>query len=122
MATERYAGHIRVSDTASGNVVRHGRMGYKGVYGRMARPWFVKEETPHGIIRKRGCTCSAMHNNQCTTVNAVWCTERRVGVHKCLCIAYGTGKADVIGEPHNSKAHSLSRKAFLYETNVFCTK
>ena len=36
-------------------------------------------------------------------------------MHKCLCIAYGTGKADVIGEPHNSKAHSLSRKAFLYE-------
>lgn len=32
MATERYAGHIRVSDTASGNVVRHGRMGYRGVY------------------------------------------------------------------------------------------
>lgn len=72
--------------------------------------------------KKEGVTCSAMHNNQCTTVNAVWCTERRVGVHKCLCIAYGTGKADVIGEPHNSKAHSLSRKAFLYETNVFCTK
>ena len=86
----------------------------------MACPWFVKEEIPHGIIRRRGCTCSAMHNNQCTTVNAVWCTERRVGVHKCLCIAYGTGKADVIGEPQNSKAHSLSRKAFLYEINVFC--
>ena len=104
MATERYAGHIRVSDTASGNVVRHGRMGYKGVYGRMARPWFVKEEIPHGIIRRRGICVQ-----RCITVNAVWYTQAGgctkvsssgiwygkggSGVPKSVRMGFGTAKA-----------------------------
>lgn len=42
MAAEARAGHIRVSDTASSNVVRHGRMGYRGMWGRMVWLWFAK--------------------------------------------------------------------------------
>ena len=32
---------------------------------RMACPWFVKEETPHGIIRRRG-----LRVQRCITINA----------------------------------------------------
>ena len=42
MAAEARVGHIRVSDTASGNGVGHGRLGYRGVYGSVMCPWFVK--------------------------------------------------------------------------------
>ena len=42
MAAEARVGHIRVSDTASGNGVGHGRLGYRGVYGSVLCPWFVK--------------------------------------------------------------------------------
>ena len=69
MAAEARAGHIRVSDTASGNGVWYGRMGYRCVYDMVACPWFVKEETPHGIIRRRG-----LRVQRCITVNAVWYT------------------------------------------------
>lgn len=41
METEACVGHIRLSDTASGNGVGHGRMGYRGVYDRVMWPWFV---------------------------------------------------------------------------------
>lgn len=34
--------------------VGHGRMGHRCVYGRVACPWFVKEGTPHRIIRRKG--------------------------------------------------------------------
>ena len=44
MAAEARVGHIRVSDTASGNGVGHGRLGYRGVYGSVMCPWFVKRE------------------------------------------------------------------------------
>ena len=65
MATEVRTGHILVSGTASGNGIRHGRMGYRCVYDRVACPWFVKEETPHGIIRRRG-----LRVQRCITINA----------------------------------------------------
>ncbi len=42
MAAETRTWHIRVSDTASGNGVGHGRMGYRCVYGRVMWPWFAK--------------------------------------------------------------------------------
>ena len=69
MATEVRTGHIRVSDTASGNGVGYGWAGYRCVYDSVACPWFVKEETPHGIIRRRG-----LRVQRCITVNAVWYT------------------------------------------------
>ena len=79
MAAEARVGHIRVSDTASGNGVGHGRLGYRGVYGSVMCPWFVKGENPHWIIRWQ-----KFRVRQCTTINAVRYTERRAGVPKSL--------------------------------------
>ena len=49
MAAEARVGHIRVSDTASGNGVGHGRLGYRGVYGSVM--WFDTQKG--GLVYQR---------------------------------------------------------------------
>ena len=140
MATEARAGHIRVSDTASGNGVGHGRLGYRGVYGSVMCPWFAKrwKSAPEYPMAK--VPCPARHNSQCGLVHikAGWCTKvpsdgiwyRRdgSGVPKHHRVTAGTpdrafryGSADVTREQNNSEA-STFQQGFLYKINVFCTK
>lgn len=140
MAAETRTGHIRVSDTASGNGVGHGRMGYRCVYGRVMWPWFAKGWKSAQDYPMANIPCSAMHNSQCGLVHrkaggctkepsdGVWYRGSDSGVPTHHRVTAGTpnrafwyGSADVTREPHNSEA-STFQQGFLYKINVFCTK
>ncbi len=77
MAAEVRVGHIRVSDTASGNGVGHGRLGYRGVYGSVMCPWFVKGRKSAPEYPMAKVLRPAMPNSQCGSVHikADWCTK-----------------------------------------------
>lgn len=69
MAAEARVGHIRVSDTAPGNGVGHGRLGYRGVYGSVMCPWFVKWRKSALDYPMAKVPRPAMHNNQCGSIH-----------------------------------------------------
>lgn len=77
MATEAYIGHIHVSDPTFGERVEHGRMGYRGVDGRMMWPWFVKGWKSAPDYTMARVPRPAMLNSQCGSVHrkAGWCTK-----------------------------------------------
>lgn len=134
MAAEVRVGHIRVSDTASGNGVGHGRLGYRGVYGSVMCPWFVKGRKSALDYPMAKVPRPTMHNSQCGSIHrkAGWCTKEPSdgvwyrgsdsGVPTHHLVAFGTpdrafryGNADVTRGPHNSEARSFKQKGF-------CTK
>ena len=75
---------------------------------RMACPWFVKEEIPHGTIRRRG-----LRVQRCITVNAVWDTQAG-GCTKVSSsgIWYGKGGSGV--QNHYRTTPSTPNRAFRY--------
>lgn len=77
MAAEARVGHIRVSDTASGNGVGHGRLGYRGVYGSVMCPWFVKWRKSALDYPMAKVPRPTMHNSQSGSVHrkASLCTK-----------------------------------------------
>uniref|UniRef100_UPI0040251863 hypothetical protein n=1 Tax=Candidatus Cryptobacteroides bacterium TaxID=3085639 RepID=UPI0040251863 len=64
MATEWRAGHILVLALDFVERVRHGRIGYRGVYGRVMWPWFTKGRKSAQEYPMAKVPCPAMHNNQ----------------------------------------------------------